>query len=121
MHAHPAVLRQPALSRFDPEVWELGHRRVQKCVAAPFVGWFLCRSGAKVPVGYWGFLMRRLVLRSIVLAAALSVAGCGVRGSLEAPKDPVSDSTASAESGQGKPAGAAPKPHRDFVLDGLLR
>ncbi|MGE8943784.1 LPS translocon maturation chaperone LptM [Leptospira interrogans] len=65
--------------------------------------------------------MRRLVLRSIVLAAALSVAGCGVRGSLEAPKDPVSDSTASAESGQGKPAGAAPKPHRDFVLDGLLR
>lgn len=104
-----------------PRVWEPGHRRAQKCVAAQFVRWFLGGSGARLPFGSLGDLMGRIVLRSIVLAAALAVAGCGVRGSLESPKDPAADSTANADSGQGKPEGAAPKPHRDFILDGLLR
>jgi predicted small lipoprotein YifL len=65
--------------------------------------------------------MARRLMRGIVLAAALAVAGCGVRGSLEAPPSAKADSTAQADSGQGKPEGAAPKPHRDFILDGLLR
>ena len=54
----------------------------------------------------------------IVGALALAVAGCGIKGGLEAPK---ADTTASAESGQGKPEGTTPKPHKGFVLDGLLR
>jgi predicted small lipoprotein YifL len=46
------------------------------------------------------------------------LAGCGVRGSLETPG---TETTADASSGQGKPEGAAPKPHKPFILDGLLR
>jgi predicted small lipoprotein YifL len=65
--------------------------------------------------------MSKYVVRGLILAMALSMAGCGVRGSLEAPPEAKADSTAQADSGQGKPAGAAPKPHRGFVLDGLLR
>jgi predicted small lipoprotein YifL len=52
---------------------------------------------------------------------ALALAGCGVRGNLETPHDAKAEATAQADSGQGKPEGAAPKPHRPFVLDGLLR
>lgn len=54
---------------------------------------------------------------------AISVAGCGVRGSLELPPEAKAEQakTAQAESGQGKPAGGAPKPHKPFLLDGLLR
>jgi predicted small lipoprotein YifL len=51
---------------------------------------------------------------------AVVLTGCGVRGSLETPKA-TPDSTAAADSGQGKPEGDAPKPHKPFVLDGLLR
>jgi len=65
--------------------------------------------------------MSRAFVLSILMATALAVAGCGVRGSLEAPPSAKADTTAQADSGQGKPAGAAPKPHREFVLDGLLR
>jgi predicted small lipoprotein YifL len=54
-----------------------------------------------------------------VLAAML--AGCGVRGNLDAPSADKAEATAEASSGQGKPEGAAPKPHKGFVLDGLLR
>lgn len=49
---------------------------------------------------------------------ALSVAGCGIRGGLEAPQ---AKDTASADSGQGKREGAAAKPHKEFILDGLIR
>lgn len=65
--------------------------------------------------------MSKTIVRGLILAMALSMAGCGVRGSLEAPPEAKADTTAQADSGQGKPAGAAPKPHRGFVLDGLLR
>jgi predicted small lipoprotein YifL len=58
----------------------------------------------------------------LVLAGVLA-GGCGVRGSLEYPEATRSaqQATASAESGQGKPAGATAKPHKGFILDGLLR
>lgn len=58
-----------------------------------------------------------------VLAAftlALALGGCGVRGSLETPRAQA-EATADAQSGQGKPEGAAPRGHKGFVLDGLLR
>jgi predicted small lipoprotein YifL len=54
-----------------------------------------------------------------VLAAML--AGCGVRGSLDAPAADKAEPTADASSGQGKPEGATEKPHKGFILDGLLR
>ena len=59
-----------------------------------------------------------LVLAMVVAAV---LAGCGVRGSLENPTNAETKSTASAESGQGKKEGDAPKPHKGFILDGLLR
>jgi predicted small lipoprotein YifL len=72
----------------------------------------------------------RIVTRSLasiilvgVLASALT--GCGVRGSLDAPSaaggEPQKTNTATADSGQGKKEGEAPKPHQGFILDGLLR
>lgn len=54
-------------------------------------------------------------------ALAFLLAGCGVRGSLDAPAADQAEPTAEASSGQGKPAGAADKPHKGFILDGLLR
>ena len=60
----------------------------------------------------------RAVLAVSVLALLLG--GCGVKGSLETPRAQA-DNTAEAQSGQGKPEGGAPKGHKGFVLDGLLR
>jgi predicted small lipoprotein YifL len=57
----------------------------------------------------------------LLAAALLALGGCGVRGSLETPPEGKSEATAEANSGQGKPEGAAPKPHKGFILDGLLR
>lgn len=53
----------------------------------------------------------------------MSVAGCGVRGSLDLPPEAKAkqQQTAAADSGQGKPAGATAKPHKPFILDDLLR
>lgn len=56
---------------------------------------------------------------ALAAVLALAMAGCGVRGSLEAP--PKVKDTADAESGQGKPEGATEKPHKGFILDGLVR
>lgn len=57
------------------------------------------------------------VIATVALAAAVS--GCGVRGSLE---NPAKDTpTATADSGQGKKESEAPKAHKGFVLDGLIR
>jgi predicted small lipoprotein YifL len=64
-------------------------------------------------------------LRALALAGVATslLAACGVRGSLELPPEAkaAESRTATAESGQGKPAGAAPKPHKPFLLDGLIR
>ncbi|HUS95166.1 MAG TPA: lipoprotein [Hyphomicrobiaceae bacterium] len=63
-----------------------------------------------------------MVIITVLLSVAALLAGCGVRGSLELPPDAAAQQqTADAKSGQGKPAGAAPKPHKGFILDGLLR
>jgi predicted small lipoprotein YifL len=55
--------------------------------------------------------------------AALLLAGCGLKGPLELPPEAKAQSqtSASADSGQGKPEAAAPKPHKGFILDGLIR
>lgn len=65
----------------------------------------------------------RALLVAAVLAAALAsgLSGCGVRGSLENPQGEAGKQKASADSGQGKKENEAPKPHKDFILDGLLR
>jgi predicted small lipoprotein YifL len=59
----------------------------------------------------------------IIAAAAFAMAGCGVRGALEKPSASgagAPETTAEAESGQGKKAGEASKPHKGFVLDKIL-
>ncbi|MGE0768374.1 MAG: hypothetical protein AB7L90_18100 [Hyphomicrobiaceae bacterium] len=61
----------------------------------------------------------RAGLYAAVIALAAAAGGCGVRGSLENPGK--GSATASADSGQGKKETEAPKPHKDFVLDGLIR
>lgn len=62
---------------------------------------------------------------TVLTLLATSVAGCGVRGSLEAPQAAGAaagaKNSAQADSGQGKKEGEAPKPHQGFILDGLLR
>ena len=58
-----------------------------------------------------------------VLLAAVLLAGCGVRGALEKPSASgaaAPSATAEADSGQGKKAGDAPKPHKGFILDKLI-
>jgi predicted small lipoprotein YifL len=56
-----------------------------------------------------------------VAAVACLAAACGVKGGLERPPGETATPTASANSGQGKPANAAPKPHEPFILDRLIR
>lgn len=61
-------------------------------------------------------------IRALLAASALAftLSACGVRGGLESPQEAKTEATADAQSGEGKPEGAA-KPHKGFVLDGLLR
>ena len=61
------------------------------------------------------------IMVGLAAIAVLALGGCGVRGSLETPPEAKADTTAEASSGQGKPEGAAPKPHKGFILDGLIR
>jgi predicted small lipoprotein YifL len=58
---------------------------------------------------------------ALLMAAAL--AGCGVRGNLEPPPEAKAAGTAtSAEAADpGSNSVVKPKPHKPFVLDGLLR
>ncbi len=63
----------------------------------------------------------RLAPWIVAALLAATVSGCGVRGSLENPQNAESKQTATADSGQGKKEGDAPKPHKGFILDGLLR
>lgn len=60
---------------------------------------------------------------AILLLAPVLLAGCGVRGSLQAPAEAQADGTAtSPDAGDaGAKSSAQPKPHRGFVLDGLIR
>jgi predicted small lipoprotein YifL len=81
------------------------------------LAWISFLSGDVIRVG----TVERVKLGIILATVALGLAGCGVRGSLELPPEAKQDSTAKADSGQGKPEGATPKPHKDFILDGLLR
>jgi predicted small lipoprotein YifL len=62
-------------------------------------------------------------VRAAMAASALAflLAGCGVRGGLESPAEAKAQTTADAQSGEGKPEGTAPKPHKPFILDGLVR
>ena len=69
-----------------------------------------------------------MLVGACLVAVTLALGGCGLRGPLVMPKDDIFPQaaaapieTAPAESGQGKPEGAAPKPHKPFILDGLLR
>ncbi len=64
-------------------------------------------------------LVRLTVRVACAGTMAALLTACGVRGSLEAPK--AQDDTATAESAQGKAEGAAAKPHKGFILDGLIR
>ena len=57
---------------------------------------------------------------SIFFALSLVLSSCGVRGGLEYPKNTQTLEKANAESGQGKPKGAASKPHKNFLLDTLI-
>jgi predicted small lipoprotein YifL len=67
---------------------------------------------------------RHIIYLAVLLPALLGA--CGVKGPLENP--PVAQgvgaspsTTAQADSGQGKAEGTAAKPHKPFILDGLLR
>ena len=68
-------------------------------------------------------MLKRTQIAVVLTLAALALAGCGVAGPLEAPPSAKAENAAvaSAESGQGKPEGTAPKAHKPFVLDGLIR
>jgi len=67
-------------------------------------------------------ILRRIAVMSLGTVALMALAGCGVRGSLELPPEAkAQQNTATADSGQGKAAGEAAKPHKPFILDGLLR
>lgn len=56
-----------------------------------------------------------------VLAAPL--AGCGIRGSLDAPPEAKAEGVATSPDARGSAEGTAgpQKEHRGFILDGLLR
>jgi len=66
-------------------------------------------------------MVRPLVIGALLGTLVLALGGCGLKGGLDLPPDTPPRTTADAASGQGKPEGAAPKPHQGFILDGLLR
>ncbi len=66
-------------------------------------------------------LMAAFSKAGLVAALLAGLAGCGTRGNLEYPEQAKNEPTATADSGQGKPEGAALKGHKPFILDGLIR
>jgi predicted small lipoprotein YifL len=59
---------------------------------------------------------QRAVLAALLLLGALGLAGCGVKGPLEVPKD------AANETGNATPGTPGqPNPHKSSVLDPLIR
>jgi predicted small lipoprotein YifL len=82
------------------------------------------------PLGFGVFASVARLLRTrswvavaLIGAAAMTFAGCGIKGPLEPPPGAKAAGTAkSAESGDpGKNSDAPKKPHEPFVLDPLLR
>ena len=68
------------------------------------------------------YLKAPLVKAGLLAVVLAGLAGCGVRGNLQTPEaDKAAATTATADSGQGKPEGAALKPHKPFILDSILR
>ena len=61
-------------------------------------------------------MLSSLKLSLVLTLAAVALAGCGVRSSLQLPPE---DKAQQAESGKPGPDGKAP--HKPFILDGLLR
>lgn len=57
---------------------------------------------------------------TLIALIGAGLAACGSRASLESPPSNA-NKAATAESGQGKKEGEAPKPHGGFILDGLIR
>ena len=68
-------------------------------------------------------LAKAQIVAACLAVCAMGLSACGVRGALELPPEQkaAQQTTATAESGQGKPRGAAPKRHQGFILDGLLQ
>ncbi len=66
--------------------------------------------------------MRTRAVIVVALSAAL-LGGCGLRGSLEAPEEAkaVGEGQSAQAGAAGTNSAAPPKPHRSFILDGLLR
>ena len=66
----------------------------------------------------WKTAVKAFICFGILAATA----ACGVRGPMELPPEQKAEvgSRATAAEGQGRPEGGAGKPHRPFILDGLL-
>ena len=66
-------------------------------------------------------LARLLAVGAVLTAAGLR--GCGVRGALEPPPQATATGTAASPEAAdpGKDSVVKPKPHKEFILDGLLR
>lgn len=58
-----------------------------------------------------------------ITIGALALGGCGIRGSLDSPEEAkaTGDGNSAAAGAAGATSAAPPKPHRPFILDGLLR
>ncbi|MEN2494423.1 MAG: hypothetical protein TECD_00321 [Hyphomicrobiaceae bacterium hypho_1] len=65
---------------------------------------------------------RSVKLRKTLICFVLStlLAGCGVRGGLEYPKNSQIIDNSDPLSGHGKLKGSVSKPHKDFILDSLI-
>lgn len=74
-------------------------------------------SKANVPMP-----IRSVIIVAVALSAVL-LGGCGLRGSLEAPEEAkaVGEGQSAQAGAAGTNSAAPPKPHRPFILDGLLR
>ena len=63
-----------------------------------------------------------LMKAGMTAALLVGLAACGTRCNLETPAaEKAAETTATADSGQGKPEGTALKPHKPFILDPILR
>lgn len=59
----------------------------------------------------------------VMVLGAMLLGGCGLRGSLDAPEEAkaVGEGQSAQAGAAGTNSAAPPKPHRPFLLDGLLR